>query len=308
MKKLVNYLAMPFLAGALALTGCSNKETIESLDIAGNNYSIGENSIIQNTSSFLEDGIIKFGVVSDIEGAIGNAKISADKLKNQNVDAVIIAGDCYENEKIRRNPTYPNSTDNVSEMIEGLRPYAEIGVPVFVISGNHETKKVYNTAISKLQKSYPNVLDINGKNADLQGLNLVGVGGYHHPRFTTQGGFLLNEKDYEVAKKSLENFEEQAENTLLISHGPPKSKTKIDYVMGAGHVGDENLKRIMNSNLEKITNVHGHIHEGGGNSDTYRAGNSINVASITSYNNSRGANTGLIEIKDNEINYKELNE
>lgn len=307
MNRLIKYLTIPFVAGTIFFNSCSKKEEFKEISIKGSAYSISTKDIVQTKSSFLNDGVIKIGVVSDIEGARENAKISADKLKSQNPDAVIIAGDCYENERIRRNPVYPNSTDNLQEMIKGIEPYAQLDVPIFVIAGNHETQSVYNKAIKKLQKSYPNVFDINKKSVDLKGLNIIGMGGYHDQRFTTENGFLLSNSDYNRAEGDLNNFQVQKEPNIFVTHSPPKSKTLIDYVFGVGHVGDRNIQEIMNSSkLEKIINIHGHIHEGGRNSDNYKSGIAINIAAIGDYNNQKGANTGLISIKNGKANYKEV--
>jgi Icc-related predicted phosphoesterase len=307
MNRVIKYLTIPIIAGAIAFSGCSKKEEAKEISIQGSAYSISANDIVQTKSSFLNDGAIKIGVVSDIEGAIQNAKTSANKLKSQNLDAVIIAGDCYENEEIRRNPVYPNSTNNLQEMVDGIEPYAELGVPVFVIAGNHEVQSVYNKAVKKLQKMYPNIFDINERSVDLKGANIVGMGGYHHPGFTPRNGFLLSNSDYSRAKEDLKELQVQEEPTIFVTHGPPKSKTLIDYVQGAGHVGDKNIQRIMDSsNLEGIINIHGHIHEGGRNSDKCNSGIAINIAAIADYNNQKGANTGLISIRDGKASYNEV--
>ena len=299
----MKYLVAPLIIGAISLGGCNSKTMPKNRAINNSVYSVSKNSIVQTKSSFLDDGIIKIGVVSDIEGAVKNAKESANKLKSQNLDAMIIAGDCYENEQIRRFPVYPNSTNNLKEMIKGIEPYAKLGVPVFIIPGNHEVQSVYKNAIKELQKDYPNVFDINKKSVDLEGVNLVGMGGYHDLRFLPRNGFLLNPSDYAKAEKNLEEFQIQKEPEIFITHGPPKSRTLIDFVQNAGHVGDLKIEKIMNSpDLENIINVHGHIHEGGGNFDKYKAGIAINIASITDYSNPKGFNTGVISIKNGRKN------
>lgn len=299
MRKILNTLLAPFLAGYIALAGCDSDDN-------KNKSSYVPEKPIPANFNFLDDGVVKIGAVSDIEGAIDSAKKSAGKLKGKNLDAIIIAGDCYENEEIRRNPVYPNSTDNVQEMIDGITPYAELGIPVFVIPGNHEEQSIYNEAISTLRKKYPNIFDINGKSIDAQGVNLVGMGGYHDSRFITREGFLLNSSNYQTALKNLKGLQNQNETTIFITHSPPKANSRIDYVQGAGHVGDSNIATIMNSDLKDILNVHGHIHEGGRNSEDYSAGKAINVASITPFNNLQGYNTELITIKDGKVSCESI--
>lgn len=296
--KLASLLSIPLFVFS---GSCNNSKNIH---INNSSYKISKDKIIQTPSSFLEDSLIKVGIVSDIEGAIPNANSSAKKLKKENIDAIIIAGDCYENENIRKNPLYPNSVDNSEEMFEGIKPYAELGKPVFIIPGNHETQKVYSKTIKKLKKDYPNVFDINNKTIDLQGLNLVGMGGYHNQKFMPREGF---ETNYKKSKNALVEFQSQGEYIIFVTHGPPKSNRKIDWVSGAGHVGDKNMAKILNrSDLEKIVNVHGHIHEGGRNADKFKSGYSINVSSITSYNNDKGSNTSELIFNKNNMDYKIL--
>ena len=83
-------------------------------------------------------------------------------------------------------------------------------------------------------------------------------------------------------RSRIARLESQDEPTILVTHSPPKSDGEIDYVQGAGHVGDGKLAEILNKKYHNnVTNVHGHIHERGNTSARYAAGNAINVASIT---------------------------
>jgi hypothetical protein len=179
----------------------------------------------------------------------------------------------------------------------------ELGVPTFVIPGNRETQTVYTAAMENLQAQHPNVFDIREHKVDLQGVNLVGMGGYHHPRFTVTGGFLLTTDDYRRARRHLEELQPQQEPTVLVTHGPPLASTRIDLVARAGHVGDKNIRAIMDASFKSIINVHGHIHEGGGGLDRFKAGPAYNVSAVTSFNNPRGPNAGLIIIADGEATY-----
>ena len=152
---------------------------------------------------------------------------------------------------------------------------------------------------------WKNVYDINNQEVDLKGINLVGLGGYHHSGFTPSNGFLINQSDYNKAIKSLRKLNSQNEKTIFITHGPPKSTSKIDYVNGAGHVGDDTIKKIMNEDLD-LVNVHGHIHERGGNVANYKSGIAINAASITRYMANSPAKALLLTIKNNSLKYNWL--
>ncbi len=283
----------------LVTFGCAQNTD---MDIAGNTFQSSQNAIAQTRSAFLDDGAIKIGIVSDIEGSIENAQSTSQRLKSERLDAIIIAGDVYENEQIRRNPLYPNSTENIKELVKGISPYAELGVPVFVIPGNHETKTEYAQGINELRKKHQNMFDITSTAVDAQGVNIVGIGGYHDRNFIAQGGFQISDKDYARAKKAITKFELEDDIIILVTHSPPRTSGKIDYVQGTGNVGDSRINELLTSS--KIINVHGHIHEGGGN--TAAVGNSIaiNVASITSYNNPNAPGATVITISNGTAGYK----
>ena len=289
MKRVLRNIATA-LTGIALLAGCSSGKDRkwEELKVNGSEFKVSEKDIIQTKSSFLDDGIIKLGFVSDIEGNLENAVKTAEIFRKEKVDAVVIAGDCYENEKIRINPVYPDSKDNVNEMIAGIKPYAFLYVPIFIIPGNHEEINVYNEAINKLKENYSNVICINKKSVDLKGFNIAGLGGYHDKRFIANGGFLLKREDYESTLNKLKEFVKQKEPILLVTHGPPNSNTKIDYVNGIGNVGDKAISYLLLQNLENIVNVHGHIHEGGGANANFGKNIAINVSSVSNYNTEGG--------------------
>ncbi|MDP3640249.1 MAG: metallophosphoesterase [Nanoarchaeota archaeon] len=289
MNKILKYLSLPILVGLAAL---SIRNLVTDEQPARTEATALEAWVQQHQNDFQEDGVIQFGVISDIEGQVDGAAIAAEALTNADrndghlLDAIIVAGDVYENEAIRRNPIYPNSRDNVQEMVAGLQPFAELGVPVFVIRGNHEEERVYREGLRQLQRINPQTFDISSATLDFSGVNVVGRDGYHDPRFLAETGRLLTEEDYETALRHLQSLQEQNEPIFFITHGPPRATTAIDYVPGFGHVGDQNLTRILNDRtLRNIVHLHGHIHEGGGNEEQFPTGTSINVASITPYQN-----------------------
>src|SRR3989338_4075461 len=231
MNKILTYLSLPILVG-LAAFGIRTLVTDE--QPARTEATPLEAWAQQHQDDFLEDGVIRFGVVSDIEGQIDGAAIAAEALTNAErndghlLDAIIIAGDVYENEAIRRNPIYPHSRDNVQEMVAGLQPFAELGVPVFVIRGNHEEWRVYQEGLRQLQQMNPAVFDISDTTLDFAGVNIVGRGGYHDARFLAEAGRLLIEEDYASAGRELERLQEQNEPIFFVTHGPPRATTVIE--------------------------------------------------------------------------------
>jgi len=142
---------------------------------------------------------------------------------------------------------------------------------------------------------------------DFEGVNMVFLGGYHDSRFLPGDGLLFTPVFYRAAQNELRDYRNQNEPTIFVTHGPPLTDdSPIDYVPNVGHVGDPNLTAIMNSDLRNIIHIHGHIHEGGGNQKEFPAGVSINVASVTDYQNPNAPTVGLLTIIDDIATYTQL--
>lgn len=298
MNRLFKYLSISILVGLAAFglkTWLANPPEAQPLDQWAE----------QHRADFQADGEIVFGIVSDIEGHTANAAAATRIFESSALDAIIVAGDTYENEALRRNPLFPASQDNVQELVAGLRPFAQLGVPLFVVQGNHEETAIYQEALQQLQEVNSAVFDISDATLDFSGVNIVGLGGYHNPRFLPRSGRLLQEEDYARAAASLRSLQEQNEPTFFVTHGPPQATSLIDYVPNVGHVGDENLTQILSSDLRNIVHLHGHIHEGGGNEERFPAGVSINVASITSYSNP-SPRADLCRVQEREVSCSPL--
>ncbi|MGE4554023.1 MAG: metallophosphoesterase [Desulfovibrionaceae bacterium] len=195
------------------------------------------------------DGEIRMAALSDVEGAVADARVAAAALAGHGVDFVVIAGDLYEDEGHRKHPMFPDSTDNVREMVDGVRPFAELGVPVYVIPGNHESRAVFGAAMDILAVQCPNVRDINGRGVDLDGLNLVGLGGYYLAGRGAPDAFVLEPEDYVAARERINAFlaEQPGEPVVFLTHSPPLSRGAEDYVDGFGHVGDPGLAALLDA-------------------------------------------------------------
>lgn len=245
---------------------------------------------------------IKIGIISDIEGAIDEAKRSAKKLKKEDVECIIVAGDTYENDLIRFSPLFPEK-NKVKQMIEGLTPFAELNVPMYVIPGNHERKEYYMKALRLLRKKHKKVKDLNQKLITNKEYAIYGFGGCFDFMIVDPDGFIPTTSDYEKAKKTLQKIKNKP--ILFITHVPPKSRDDIDLIPGQEHIGDREIRKLMTC-AKNIVNLHGHIHEQGGQFSYYKSNIAINVASITPYRNYRGSNTAILRLFNNKVLYEEL--
>jgi len=242
--------------------------------------------------------IVKLVIISDLEGDAYQINESVRRIKMlSDLDGIVFAGDLYENEEIRRMPQFPFLRQNVQEMFNNLLPYAKLKCPMFIIAGNHEEQDIYETALIRLHEAgYAHIIDINRAAIDFDGINIVGLGGYHFDQIMPNNGFKISQKDYEDAFNMIKDFQSQNEITLFITHGPPKTESgSLDYVNNIGHVGDFKIAEVLNFNgFKNIYHFHGHLHERGNIRERFNSGISINVSAITSYNRLSKDNMGII--------------
>lgn len=303
--------ALWLTAGMLLAGAAAGQEAAVTVTINGDNYSIDGTTIRQTSSSFFADSVLRIAVVTCIEAHHKNVQAVADKIKPAKPDLIVVAGDTYANDLTAVRPVYPSFDADAAEMEKALRPLAALGVPVLVIPGHMEIRPVYAEAFKRLQKKgHPNVLDLNGKIADFQGVNLVGLGGYHLREFKAASGkpmwmlpaegFLIEKSQYEAAAASIRQLLPQGEPVVLVTHGPPRTETSLDLVVGVGQAGDAALAELLKAlpaDGPPVINVHGHLHERGGESCTaFPAGPSWNAASVTLTKNPRAPNLLMVVV------------
>ena len=247
------------------------------------------------------------GIVSDIEGDFLHIKRSALQLKRENVDLIVIAGDLYENSTLRSFPTMDKNISDVDQMVLGIRYYADLGVPVFVIPGNHEEQKIFSTALFKLSDlGYRNIMDLSGKFISYDNFSLVGIGGYHESSYTIKSGFLLTKKQYEKLAYNLNLATQKNKLTLFISHAPPKTNSAIDRTYEGKNVGDERFSEFLNDpNVFNLLHICGGVHEAGGHYFNFSQSKvSINTASVSKFSSDTKNRATIIYVNSNSLSWK----
>ncbi|MEK6884089.1 MAG: metallophosphoesterase, partial [Nanoarchaeota archaeon] len=213
-----------------------------------------------------KDNFASYGVISDPHCNVKKARDFANYFKRQGVNGIIIPGDIPLNEKLRYGRE--DSRKDKSEIVDILSAVAETGLPVFVIPGNHETKKDYKAAIKEVTEAYPNVIDMvkyrvfDGDDADFVSLPGYQVNETRFRKFIPDGGYWTSPPFIKRTGKLRKNLND---SVILISHGPGKTGAK----KGPGttvlmeEIGDENIRDMQIKDNIPFA-VTGHVHEAGG--------------------------------------------
>jgi Icc-related predicted phosphoesterase len=171
-----------------------------------------------------------------------NGSMRRLKEKSQDVDLLVCAGDftVFEN-----------------DMTSILREFDEIGKPVLIIHGNHETSSGVMIECEQLK----NLHFIHKTYFILNDLVFYGFGG---------GGFSVRDEsfthDAELFIREFKNLidrDGKKYRLVLITHAPPYG-TMLDDL--GGHVGNKSVAEFIRRH-EPILAVSGHIHETSGADD-----------------------------------------
>ncbi len=185
---------------------------------------------IQIDSNKIMDDI-HFLIISDFH--CNNEKLVLDNIKNEKIDAILIAGDLFDVKK---------HYNNVISLLEKLQDM----YPIFFISGNHEHKcKWLNyEQIVTILKKY-NVKIIDNKLVDYKGIELIGIKDYL---------FYKGENDLSSEKKNIselfKNSNKDKFNVVLI-HRPDHyklfNKNEVDcMISGHAHGGQWRIPGLVN--------------------------------------------------------------
>lgn len=196
---------------------------------------------------------LRFGVVAGIKELNGpNRKALRgffDKFLDAGVFGVIVGGD--------------SGTDRAT--LEPVFTWlAKHQLPVFVVAGNWESVGAFNDTLRSISKDYPNVINMDlARRVDLDGVDLVSMGGYLDRAYAKDSGACIYSKDELDGIRGLAG--ECDDPVVLVSHGPPRQdgSDAIDFVPGVGNVGDAEMAAAISESRIRY-GIFGHILEAGG--------------------------------------------
>ncbi len=173
---------------------------------------------------------------SDIEAL----RALAGRARKEKVDALICAGDI----------------SNFGIGLNQLVSILDIGVPLYIIPGNHETAAQVRT----LEKKFDFVHDIHLKSKKIDNLLIIGCGGGGFSPFNTPF-----EKSESKFAEELRKFKDQkTRKCILVSHAPPYD-THLDELYNE-HSGVRSISQFIQKEQPDLC-ICGHFHENAGKKD-----------------------------------------
>lgn len=166
-----------------------------------------------------------------------------EKAKKEKVDFLVCAGDLT----------------NFGSGLDFILKKLDIGIPLIIIPGNHETEE----QIKKAEQKFSFIHSIHCKTYSTDSLVFFGYGGSTFTPFHTP--YELKEKNFEKILK----FKITSEKLIFIVHQPPYN-TKLDLL--DGHYGNIAIRKFIEK-FKPLYCICGHFHETQGKRD--KIGNTI---------------------------------
>ncbi|MCX8147103.1 MAG: metallophosphoesterase [Candidatus Woesearchaeota archaeon] len=181
----------------------------------------------------------------DSHGNMNVLKEVGQKAKKSDVDMVICAGDVSTFEQ------------DIAKIIKGLD---EIGVPVLIIPGNHESEKTLKEIASKSK----NIVYLNKGMLRIKDYVFVGF---------SANGFAERDPEFDRWVKKVKKEFRKEDKIILVTHAPPYN-TKLDNIMGS-HCGNKDVRKFIETTNISL-GISGHIHETAGREDSIKGRKIVN--------------------------------
>jgi Icc-related predicted phosphoesterase len=193
---------------------------------------------------------VKIGVLAGLKepDVKQNLEEFLAEFHKQDVEVVFVGGDTAEQ---------PEDLDVIYAMLA-----EKTQLPILAIAGNTERGGAHNYAIQKLRdQGKLNLINMDMvRRFDGDGFDVASLGGYYDKTYVHATGVCIySAADVAVIAAAAK---ESDDPVVLLTHGPPRQEGKeaIDFVPGAGNVGDPALTDVIKE--AKIAfGVHGHILE-----------------------------------------------
>lgn len=191
---------------------------------------------------------MKLLAFTDLHGSLLALRRIEQKVKTQNPDLLICAGDISIFEH---------------GIVGIMRRLNKLNKKIIMIHGNHEDASTF----IKLSKLFKNIIFIHKNYFIEDDILFLGYGG---------GGFSIVDKEFEKTantkfKKIIKNNKDK--KIILVTHAPPY-KTRLDKLI-QGHSGNKTIRHFIEKNKINLL-ICGHLHENFGKEDKIKKTKIIN--------------------------------
>lgn len=221
----------------------------------GRTYEYGGASVKVRRDAPAPKGPVKLGLLAGIKDlepeTQGALKLFLDAFEKADVETIVVGGDTAEQ-------------PDVLEAVYAWLPQ-QTKRPIVSITGNTERAGAHNYAIAKSRKAGAMHLLNLGliRRYDGPGFDLVALSGYHDKTYLhLSGGCIYTDQALADAEAAVRACDDPV---VLLVHGPPRQSGKqaLDFVPGAGNVGDPKLAELI-KRAKVPFGAFGHILEAGG--------------------------------------------
>lgn len=182
---------------------------------------------------------MKLLAFTDIHGSLPALKRIEQKVKTQNPDLLVCAGDLT---------IFEHGIVGIIKRLNNLNK------KIIIIHGNHENESTF----IRCSRIYKNVIFIHKNHIFVDDVLFIGYGG---------GGFSMVDKEFDKIaktkfKKIIKNNKDK--KIILVTHAPPY-RTKVDKI-GRRYVGNKSIRNFVDKNKIDLL-ICGHLHENFGKED-----------------------------------------
>lgn len=177
---------------------------------------------------------MKLLAISDLHGDADLARFAANTGSEEQVDAVLIAGDLSMMGR---------------EFTGVIAPFTELSVPIMLIGGNHDD----NERVRRLAETY-DAIHLDGYGVIIDGVGFIGTRG------VTIGTSRQSEEEITEALERAARYA-QAETLVSMTHGHPAG---IPMGSLSSFVHPSKTIESVIRTLEPTVHLCGHLHEGAG--------------------------------------------
>jgi hypothetical protein len=178
----------------------------------------------------MTDFVFTIYATADLHGCHDRMRRIADHVADLKPGVLVVAGDIT----------------GFRESFAYLRRLNDLPVPVLTVGGNMDGREM-----EKIIASCPNITSLHGREASIDGVRFVGMGGTIPVPFRSR-----------ICLREQRMIDEMAplvrEDCVLVAHPPPYGT--LDEGIGNLHAGSKGLRRLVLEKQPKML-ICGHIHE-----------------------------------------------